>query len=75
MSEERPRITLDEPLLDATQVAELLGVRASTVLEWRRAGLLPCLPLGRRSPRWTRAMLEAHLETIHEARGLTNRRR
>jgi hypothetical protein len=38
---ERPRIPLHEPLLDARVVAALLGLKPTTVLEWRRTGAPP----------------------------------
>lgn len=53
-------VRLDEPLLDAAQVAALLNLPRSTVYELTRSGRLPVLRLGRHL-RWTRLMLEAAL--------------
>lgn len=53
-------IRLDEPLLDANQVAALLNLPRSTVYELARRGLLRPIRLGRHL-RWTRPMLEAAL--------------
>jgi excisionase family DNA binding protein len=50
-------ISLDNPLLNAGQVAELLAVRRSWVYEAVRSGQLPCLRVGRHI-RFKRAMLE-----------------
>ncbi|QEC49232.1 helix-turn-helix domain-containing protein [Baekduia soli] len=43
-----PRITLDEPLLTADQVGELLGIPGTTVLAFAREGRMPCRRFGRR---------------------------
>jgi len=37
-----------EPLLTASQAADLLGLHPVTVLAWARAGRVPCLRLGRK---------------------------
>jgi excisionase family DNA binding protein len=55
------RVSLSEALLTADDVAELLGVKASTVYEWVRAASLPCLRLGPRAIRFTRPLLEEWL--------------
>jgi excisionase family DNA binding protein len=44
-------------LLDAQEAAKVLGVEARTLLAWARAGRVPCLRLGPKTVRWTRAML------------------
>jgi excisionase family DNA binding protein len=41
-----PPLTLDE-LLTSEQVAEILGLRRSTVDDYARRGLLPSIKLGR----------------------------
>jgi excisionase family DNA binding protein len=46
-----------EDLLDAKAAAEILGVEPRTVTAWAREGRLPCLRLGPKTVRWTRAML------------------
>jgi len=39
---------LDEPLLNASQVSELLGdIPAKTVLQYAREGRLPCVRIGK----------------------------
>lgn len=43
----RPGAGRAEPLLDATQVAELLGVPKSWVYAEARAGRIPHVPIGR----------------------------
>jgi excisionase family DNA binding protein len=53
-------VALDEPLLDCTRAAALLGVRVSWVRDAARLGQLPCLRLGRHM-RFSRRMLEAWL--------------
>jgi excisionase family DNA binding protein len=50
-------LTRDD-ILDAGQVADLLGVRRSTVEDWGRRGELPCVRLGKH-PRFLRADVEA----------------
>ena len=47
-----------EAILDAGQVAQLLGVRRSTVEDWGRRGELPCVRLGKHR-RFLRADVEA----------------
>ena len=49
-----------EDLLDAGQVAELLGLKCSTVEDYARRGELPCVRLGRH-PRFLRADVEAYV--------------
>ena len=40
--------TLEEPLLTAAQVSELLGgIPAKTILQYARDGRLPCLRIGK----------------------------
>ena len=52
---------LDEPLLTATQVSELLGgIPAKTVLQYARDGRLPCVRIGRHV-RFVRSELECAL--------------
>jgi excisionase family DNA binding protein len=58
---DRP-LTLGEPLLTASQAAELLSVRRSWIYEAVRSGQLPCLKVGRHI-RFTRPRLEAWLES------------
>ena len=38
---------LDEPLLDAEEVARLLGIPKASVYEYARSGRLPCVSIGR----------------------------
>lgn len=52
--------SLDEPLLDVDQAAELLNVKVSWIREATRTGQLPCLKVGRHV-RYTRSMLETWL--------------
>jgi excisionase family DNA binding protein len=52
--------SLDEPLLDVDQAAELLNVKVSWIRDATRTGKLPCLKVGRHV-RYTRSMLEAWL--------------
>jgi excisionase family DNA binding protein len=52
--------SLDEPLLDLDQAAELLNVKVSWIRDATRTGKLPCLKVGRHV-RYTRSMLEAWL--------------
>ena len=51
---------LAEPLLDAEQVAGLLGIPRSTIYELVRGGQLPCVRIGRHI-RFIRADLELRL--------------
>jgi len=51
-----------EPLLTARQVAGLLGVSASTVLDWFEAGRLPGFKLNGRAVRFRESEVEAWLE-------------
>ncbi|MGH2879967.1 MAG: helix-turn-helix domain-containing protein [Solirubrobacteraceae bacterium] len=53
----RGGLSLDEPLLDAVEAAELLRVRVSWVQEAVRERVLPCIRVGRHL-RFTRGMLE-----------------
>lgn len=41
------RDILDEPLLDAADVARLLGIPKASVYEYARDGRLPCVCIGR----------------------------
>lgn len=50
---------LDEPLLDADQVAEQLGIPKATVYEYARDGRLPCVCLGRHRKFVRRHLAEA----------------
>lgn len=50
-----------EPLLTARELAELLGLSASTVLDWFEAGRLPGFKLGR-AVRFRESEVEAWLE-------------
>jgi excisionase family DNA binding protein len=47
-----------EDLLDAKAAGKILGVEPRTVTAWAREGRMPCLRLGPKTIRWTRAMLE-----------------
>jgi excisionase family DNA binding protein len=47
LTSERPQLTRED-VLDAREVAELLHLPISTVLEFARRGLLPAHKLGRR---------------------------
>lgn len=58
--EDRRRVPLDEPLLDCTAAAALLGVRVSWMRDAARLGQVPCLRLGRHI-RFSRLALEAWL--------------
>lgn len=53
-------VSLNEPLLNADDAAELLNVKVSWIREATRTGLLPCIKVGRQV-RWTRPMLEQWL--------------
>jgi excisionase family DNA binding protein len=55
---ERPRGLTRAELMTAREVAELLDVPVSTVLEWGRRGTLPRVKLGRHV-RFIRAHVEA----------------
>jgi predicted site-specific integrase-resolvase len=44
-------------LLDAKAAGKILGVEARTMTAWAREGRVPCLRLGPKTLRWTRAML------------------
>jgi excisionase family DNA binding protein len=68
------QVSLDHPLLDADQAAELLAVRSSWIYEAVRAGKLPCLRLGRHI-RFTRAMLEEWLASTAETDAIVPTRR
>jgi excisionase family DNA binding protein len=46
-AQDRPRLTRED-VLDGRDVAELLHIPISTVLEYARRGLLPARKLGRR---------------------------
>lgn len=59
----RPRLTRDD-VLDGRDVADLLHMPISTVLEYARRGLLPARKLGRR---WI--FLRDEIETAVRARG------
>ena len=50
-----------EPLLTARELAELLGLSPSTVLDWFEAGRLPGFKLGR-AVRFRESEVEAWLE-------------
>jgi len=54
----RPREALSEPLLDASDAAELLSVRPSWIYEAVRAGRLPHVKIGRHI-RFLRSDLES----------------
>ncbi len=49
-----------QDLLDAGEVADLLGLRCSTVEDYARRGELPCVRLGRHR-RFLRADVEAYV--------------
>ena len=62
-------------LLDATEVAEWLGVPVSWVRESTRSGAMPCVELGRYR-RYVRDDVEAWLEACKQpGRAITLRRR
>ena len=52
----------DERLLTASQLAELLGFSASTIVDWAEAGKVPAFKLGNRL-RFRVCEVEAWLET------------
>lgn len=60
--EENPLGGLSEPLLSAAEVAELLGVRPSSVYEYARTRQLPHVRIGRHV-RFVRSDLESWLTT------------
>lgn len=61
--------SLDEPLLTAAQLAELLGgIPAKTVLQYARDGRLPCIRIGRHV-RFVRSDVAMVLETQRPADG------
>jgi excisionase family DNA binding protein len=66
--------SLDEPLLDVEQAAELLNVKVWWIREATRTGRLPCLKVGRHV-RYTRSMLEAWLADHRTGSTPTWRRR
>jgi excisionase family DNA binding protein len=68
---DRPRGLTRAELMTAAEVAELLDVPVSTVLEWGRRGTLPRVKLGRHV-RFIRAHVEA---TILDAEGPRGRSR
>jgi excisionase family DNA binding protein len=51
-----------EPLATAREVAAILGVSPSTVLDWFEAGKLPGFKLGGRAVRFRPSEIEAWLE-------------
>lgn len=51
------RVNLSEALLTPQDVAALLRIKPTTVYEWTRTGLMPCIRLGR-AVRFTRPMVE-----------------
>ena len=56
----------DEPLVTAAEVASMLGVSPSTVLDWHQAGELPSFKLatGKRAPvRFRRSEVPAWIES------------
>jgi excisionase family DNA binding protein len=50
---------LDEPLLDAEDVATLLGIPKTSVYEYARDGRLPCIAIGRHKKFVRRDLAEA----------------
>jgi excisionase family DNA binding protein len=46
-----------DPMLSARQIAELLGVTAATVLDWRKNGALPGGVRIGRTIRWPRTLV------------------
>jgi excisionase family DNA binding protein len=64
---------LDEPLLTAIQVSELLGdIPPKTVLQYAREGRLPCLRIGRHV-RFMRSELDRTLNAQREPRRTVSR--
>lgn len=51
-------VPLDEALLDASDVAGLLGIPVSTVYEYTRRGLIPAVRIGKRL-KYVRTEIEA----------------
>jgi excisionase family DNA binding protein len=54
------RVRLSEPLLKASDVAELFCLPVSTIYELARSSRIPCLRIGR-AVRFYRSQLEHHL--------------
>jgi predicted DNA-binding transcriptional regulator AlpA len=53
------------PLLDAGDVARIFGLKRETILGWAQDGRLPKpIRVSRRSPRWTRDVIVAHIEAL-----------
>jgi len=59
-------------LLAATDVAELVGVKETTVYKWCKEGKLPCLKVGKHWRIRGRANRRATLRTWHLSEGLDN---
>jgi excisionase family DNA binding protein len=60
--------TLDEPLLTASQVSELLGgIPTKTILQYARDGRLPCLRIGKHV-RFIRSDIDRTLEAQRDPR-------
>lgn len=53
---------MTEPLLTARQLAEVLGLSASTILDWFEADRIPGFKLGGRVVRFRLSEVEAWLE-------------
>ena len=69
-----PAIQMNDRLLDAKDVAKLLNVPASWVLEHARAGTIPCIRLGR-YVRFDGADVFAWVESCRSGGGATRLRR
>ena len=60
--------TLDEPLLTASQVSELLGgIPPKTILQYARDGRLPCLRIGKHV-RFIRSEIDRELAAQRDPR-------
>src|SRR3954452_2770752 len=65
--------TLDEPLLTASQVSELLGgIPTKTILQYARDGRLPCLRIGKHV-RFIRSEIDRTLAVQRSARRSSTR--
>src|SRR4051794_8698244 len=69
-----PSGTLDEPLLTASQVSELLGgIPTKTILQYARDGRLPCLRIGKHV-RFIRSEIGHVLDAQRDPRRRASRR-
>lgn len=65
MAEQLSSAQLDGPLMSVKEVAEYLRISTRSVSRAVSTGVLPApVRIGKRSPRWPRAVLVEHINTL-----------